>query len=59
MGVTKTHLHKDMKRWRLRRWLGHLAFMRERRVVYRVLVWKSKAKSYVEVLGIDGMKILK
>jgi hypothetical protein len=33
--------------------------MRERRAVYRVLVWKIEAKNYLGDLGIDGMIILK
>ena len=38
---------------------GHVAHMRERRGVYRVLVGKPEGKSHLEDPGVDGRIILR
>ena len=41
------------------RWVGHVAHMRERRGVYRVLLVKLEGKDHLEDPGIDGRIILR
>ena len=41
------------------RWVGHVALMRERRGVYRVLVENLRVRDHLEVPGIEGIIILK
>ena len=40
-------------------WVGHIACMGGRRVVYRVLVGKPEGKNHLEDPGIDGRIILR
>ena len=46
-------------KWKMMRWVGHVARMREKRNIYRVLVWKPEGKNQLEDLGVDGNIILK
>jgi len=41
------------------RWTGHVAFMEERRGVYRVLVGKPEGKNHLGDPGVDGRIILR
>ena len=41
------------------RWAGHVARMRERRGVYRLLVGKLRARDHLGDLGLDGRIILR
>jgi len=40
-------------------WVGHVACMGERRVIYRVLVRKPEGKNRLEDQGVDGRIILR
>ena len=40
-------------------WVGHVARMRERRGVYKVLVGKAEAKNHLGDPGVDGRIILR
>ena len=44
---------------RIMRWVGHVARMGERRVLYRVLVEKPEGKSHLGDPGVDGRIILR
>jgi len=41
------------------RWVGHVAHLGERRVLYRVLVGKPEERDCLEEPGIDGKIILR
>ena len=45
-------------KWRRIRWVWHIAFMGERRGVYRVLVGKPEGRDHLEEPGVDGRIIL-
>jgi hypothetical protein len=48
-----------MTKWKRMRWVGHVARMRGKRNMYRVLVGKPEGKNNLEDLGVDGNIILK
>jgi hypothetical protein len=55
---SKTNIIRAIK-WRRMRWAGKVAFMGERRGVYRVLVGNLRERFHLEDPGIDGRIILR
>jgi hypothetical protein len=46
-------------KWKTMRWVGHVAYMGERRGAYRILVGRPEGRNHLRDPDIDGKVILK